>query len=170
MRLRPIRIEDRPYLRELLESTREFTADEVNCAIELIEDAAQKPGPSGYWGRVAAGEDDRPLAYAIYGPTPMTDGTFDLYWIATRPDLRGKGVGKRLLEDVERDVLERGGHLVRIETSAQDAYGPTRHFYAKTRYVEVGHIPNFYKPGDDLVILAKELDSRRIAQRPDRAA
>ena len=67
MRLRPIRIEDRPYLRELLQSTDEFTSSEVACAVELIEDAALRPSDSGYWGVVAADDADLPLAYAIYG-------------------------------------------------------------------------------------------------------
>ena len=63
MRLRPIRIEDRPYLRELLQSTDEFTSSEVACAVELIEDAALRPSDSGYWGVVAADDADLPLAF-----------------------------------------------------------------------------------------------------------
>ena len=178
MQLRPIRTADRSSLRDLLEATHEFTPSEVDCALELIDDAASQPDASGYHGVVAL-DDDGALderaerarsdgraspkgegaiaGYAIYGPTPMTDGTWDLYWIATHPAARGHGVGRTILDHVERIVAEKGGRIVRIETSAQEAYGATRAFYEKTHYKVVGQIADFYRPGDDLVILAKDL-------------
>ena len=157
MQLRPIRTADRSSLRELLEATHEFTSPEVDCALELIDDAAARPDASGYHGVVATSDDGALSGYAIYGPTPMTDGSWDLYWIATHPGARGQGVGRALLDHVERTVQDQGGRIVRIETSAQEAYGATRAFYEKTHYKVVGQIADFYRPGDDLVILAKDL-------------
>ena len=157
MQLRPIRTADRPSLRNLLEATHEFTTSEVDCALELIDDASAQPDASGYHGVVALDDDGAVAGYAIYGPTPMTEGTWDLYWIATHPDARGHGVGRTILDHVERLVQEKGGRIVRIETSAQEAYGATRAFYEKTHYKVVGQIADFYRPGDDLVILAKDL-------------
>jgi ribosomal protein S18 acetylase RimI-like enzyme len=97
------------------------------------------------------------VGYICYGPTPMTDGTFDLYWIASDPAARGRGVGAGLVGAMERDLRERKGRLVRVETSAQEAYGPTRGFYAALKYVEEARFRDFYKAGDDLIILAKRL-------------
>lgn len=159
MHLRPLRSDDRPFLLELLETTSEFTRAEVECALELIDAAITHPERNEYRCLVAAGDHDRPIGYACYGPTPMTDSTWDLYWIATKSGTRGQGVGRALMALVEADVLDHGGRNVRIETSAKDAYGATRHFYERNAYRPVGQIANFYRPGDDLVILAKDLAS-----------
>ena len=41
-------------------------------------------------------EGDAVLGYYCIGPTPATEGTFDLYWIAVEPSLHGRGVGSAL--------------------------------------------------------------------------
>lgn len=166
MRLRRLASSDLPGLLALLRGTAEFIESEVACAMELLEIAVRSPDAGDYRGFAAVGgegEGDALMGYVVYGPTPMTEGTWDLYWIASRADCRGKGVGKALVEKMEADVREKDGHLVRIETSAADAYGPTRKFYEATRYFEVGRIPNFYRRGDDLVILAKDLEAITVA-------
>jgi ribosomal protein S18 acetylase RimI-like enzyme len=88
----------------------------------------------------------------------MTETTFDLYWVATRAGLRGRGVGTRLVLAMEAEVRERGGRLIRVETSQLGEYDAARAFYARLLYIEVGRIRDFYKSGDDLVTLAKQLE------------
>jgi ribosomal protein S18 acetylase RimI-like enzyme len=134
----------------------QFTPQEVSCALELVDLSLVRPDQPDYFFRIAA-EGEQVLGYICYGPTPMTSGTFDLYWVAADPSAGARGIGTRLVEAMEADLRARGGRLVRVETSAQEAYGPTRDFYAKNRYAEVARVPEFYKPGDDLVILAKKL-------------
>jgi len=155
MQLRRLKREDRPHLRTLLESTAVFAPDEIDCAISVIDDILEKR--DDYEAFVCADEDDLPLSYVVYGPTPMTDSTWDLYWIATHARAKGKGVGTAVITRMEQDVKDRKGRMIRIETSGKDAYGPTRGFYEKTQYRPIGHFPNFYRAGDDLVILAKDL-------------
>lgn len=98
-----------------------------------------------------------PVGFICYGPTPMTDGTFDLYWIAVDPSARRQGAGVALVRAMEADLARRAGRLVRIETSATEAYGPTRHFYSALEYREEARVRDFYRQGDDLVILSKRL-------------
>ena len=45
------------------------------------------------------------VGYACWGPTPGTQGTYDLYWIVVDPTWQGKGVGTQLLDAVERALL-----------------------------------------------------------------
>lgn len=97
------------------------------------------------------------LGYVCYGPTPMTENTFDLYWIASDPESRGQGVGASLIAGMEADIRHRKGHLIRVETSATEAYGPTRGFYEGMKYTEEARIKDFYKAGDDLIILTKRI-------------
>ncbi len=125
------------------------------CALELIDAAAQPNNPD-YQVRVAV-RDARVVGYVCYGPTPMTQGTFDLYWIASNPAVRGQGVGAALVSAMEGDIRRRSGRLIRVETSAMEAYGPTRGFYAAMQYKEESRFRDFYKPGEDLIVLAKRL-------------
>ena len=127
----------------------------MECALELI-DLALKPGNPDYQVLVAA-RDGRAVGYVCYGPTPMTDGTFDLYWIASSPEVRGQGVGAALVSAMEGELRRRKGRVIRVETSAMEAYGPTRGFYAAMQYREEARFRDFYRTGEDLIILAKRL-------------
>jgi ribosomal protein S18 acetylase RimI-like enzyme len=95
--------------------------------------------------------------YAAYGPTPLTQGTYDLYWIAVSPDRQGSGLGRHLMDWVESRLQESGGRLLLIETSSQTRYDPTRRFYLRLGYREAARIADFYRPGDDRVTYAKYL-------------
>ncbi|QAT87742.1 putative acetyltransferase [Corallococcus coralloides] len=97
------------------------------------------------------------VGYCCYGPTPMTEHAFDLYWIASAPEVRGQGIGAQLISSMEGDLRRRRARLIRVETSATEAYGPTRGFYASMKYGEEARIRDFYKQGDDLIILTKRL-------------
>jgi ribosomal protein S18 acetylase RimI-like enzyme len=132
-----------------------FTTEEVTCALELVDAALADPA-GDYRVRVAesAGRVD---GYVCFGPTPMTLGTWDLYWIATHPRCRGEGVGSALVEAMERELRAGGARLVRVETSHQDGYGAAHRFYVRHGYPEVARLPGFYKPGDDLIVMLKRL-------------
>jgi len=127
----------------------------VECAVELV-DLALTPNNKDYTILVAD-RDGTLVGYACFGPTPMTEGTYDLYWIASDPTVRGQGVGASLIAGMEADMRRRGARIIRVETSATEAYGPTRGFYASMKYKEEARFRDFYKVGDDLIILAKRL-------------
>ena len=157
MEIRPLVAADRPQLAELLSRIETFSPEEVQCALELI-DLALTSGKVDYQVLVACREtENKVVGYVCYGPTPMTDGTFDLYWIASDPVVRGQGVGAALVSAMEGDIRRRKGRLIRIETSAMEAYGPTRGFYAAMQYREESRFRDFYRVGEDLIILAKRL-------------
>ena len=130
----------------------------MEVAIELV-DLALQPNNPDYQILVADKGDGNIVGYVCYGPTPMTEGTHDLYWIASDPTVRGQGVGAALVSGMEGDLRRKGARLIRVETSATEAYGPTRGFYAAMKYSEESRFRDFYKPGDDLIILAKRLQS-----------
>lgn len=161
-KVRPMAPGDAPRLEALIRSIDDFTAPEVACAIELV-DAARDPDNPDYKVMVAAPDADPAaglLGYACFGPTPLTRGTFDLYWIASAPGMRGAGVGRALHDAVVDAVRRAGGLRIRAETSAKEAYGPARRFYERAGYREVGRIDDFYAAGDHLVILVLALDGR----------
>jgi ribosomal protein S18 acetylase RimI-like enzyme len=106
---------------------------------------------------MVAVREQRVVGYVCYGPTPMTEGTYDLYWIASDPDVRGQGVGAALVSAMEGDLRRRKARLMRVETSAMEAYGPTRGFYQSMKYIEESRFRDFYKVGEDLIVLSKKL-------------
>ncbi len=95
--------------------------------------------------------------YACYGPTPLTQGVYDLYWIVVDPAAQRKGFGRYLLEYVERDIIKRGGRMLLIETSSQETYGATIRFYERNGYQLMARIKNYYRIGDDKLVFSKEL-------------
>src|SRR4051794_21724373 len=119
MPIRPIVESDREPLAELLRRIETFSRDEVACALELIDLAAKNAQHPDY--RILVSErEGRPVGYVCFGPTPMTEGTYDLYWIATDPAVRGQGEGGSLIAAMEAELRSRQGRLVRVETSATD--------------------------------------------------
>ncbi len=157
MEIREARAADVEPLALILARIESFTKDEVVCAREVLE-AAVAANAVDYQALVAT--DSRALlGYVCFGPTPMTESTFDLYWIASAPNERGRGIGSALLSAMESRLCQRQARIVRVETSATEAYGPTRGFYERNNYREEARIADFYRPGDDLVILTKRLET-----------
>ena len=155
MEIRPIEKKDREPLAALIRRIETFSQEEIQCAIELVDLALTPNNPD--YTILVADRDGSLVGYACYGATPMTEGTFDLYWIASDPAVRGQGVGASLIAGMEADMRRRGARVIRVETSATEAYGPTRGFYASMKYTEEARFRDFYKVGDDLIILAKRL-------------
>ncbi len=158
--IRQLEPSDRPVIEKMVISTGKFNDVEVATALELVDEAlARGEEKSGYFFAVLE-QGNKHLTvrgYACYGPVPLTQGVYDLYWIAVDPEFQGKGVGSRLLKYVETDVLHRGGRMILIETSSQESYGTTIRFYEHGGYHLAARIRNFYRIGDDKLIFQKEL-------------
>lgn len=128
------------------------------CAIELLDAVLAPPEGNTYEARVLVDQDNRPRAYACFGHTPMTEATFDLYWMVTAPEERGKGLGAHLLAAVESELAARGTRTLRVETSSLEGQGGALRFYERCGYQVAGKIADFYRHGDDLITLVKRLN------------
>ena len=157
MRIRPLKKDDRDTIESLLTGCSGFTPEEVECAIELVDFALEDKEQDEYLFLCATDDNDTLLGYANYGPAALSDGVFELYWIAVKKQIQGNGVGSVLIERVESKVKNLHGRKILIETSSQDRYRLTRNFYLKNGYVEVGRIGDFYSVGDDKIMYEKIL-------------
>jgi ribosomal protein S18 acetylase RimI-like enzyme len=160
MNVRPVSPLDREALILLLQQTENFTQEERDVALELIDESIQHQDPSGYRCLVATETTEgteRLLGYICFGRTPMTEHTYDLYWIVVDSSRRRGGVGQQLLEGMETTMRTEGGRHIRVETSSQESYGSTQRFYERVGFHVAGTLPGFYTDDDDLVIYYKSL-------------
>jgi ribosomal protein S18 acetylase RimI-like enzyme len=104
VRLRGLQKGDVSPLEKILEANAPiFNAIEVRTAVEMLECGLDEPVTSdGFRFLVAEGEKGEVLGYALFAQTPLTAGTWDLYWIAADPSAHGRGVGPKLLRAVRR--------------------------------------------------------------------
>ena len=167
IRLGALRPHDRARIAELLVSTSAFSRDEIAVALQLFDASVADGALAGAddalirdYEFVGAFDGDRLIGYSCVGPTPATDGTFDLYWLAVDPAAQGKGVGRALVREVERDLRSRGARLLLVETSSRPDYENTRAFYARCGYIEAARIKDFYAPADDRIMLTTRLTTR----------
>jgi ribosomal protein S18 acetylase RimI-like enzyme len=187
----------RPRIAEILRNSRVFSREEIGVALELFDESVGGGGPSAAQRapeKVASSTPravaDRALppssglspdylflgaftpeevlvGYACWGPTPATDRTWDLYWIAVDTALQGAGIGTILLQEVERRLVGLHARMLIAETSSRSDYAATRAFYARRGYAEAARVRDFYAPGDDRIVFVKRflpLADRRGAE------
>ena len=146
---------DREALAALIADDTLFDAAERAVALELVDNALAAPTTD--YELLVATDGRELLGYVCYGPTPMTVGTYDLYWIITHRRHRGRGLARSLVSEMERVLRERHARLVRVETSKLEGYGAARAFYDALGYPIASVLPDFYRPGDDLIVYLKRL-------------
>ena len=150
-----MRAEDKKAVMGLIRATGMFTAAEETVAEELIDIYLERPDQKDYEVVVMENGNGQASGYMTWGPTPLAEDAYDLYWMAVSPADQGKGYGKDLVRWLEEKVRKRNGRMIIIETSSQPKYEPTRRFYLNREYKEVARVPDFYRPGDDRIVYAK---------------
>lgn len=153
--IRPMEARDKAPVLGLVRATGFFTEPEVGVAEELMDIYLGQPGQKDYQVAVVENEAGGVAGYMTWGPTPLAEDAYDLYWMAVAPSEQGKGRGRELVRWLEDEVRRRDGRVIIIETSSQPKYHGTRRFYIDLEYQEVARVPNFYRAGDDRVIYAK---------------
>lgn len=151
--------QDRERVRTIVASTDKFNAEEIDIAVELVDDRLQKGEGSDYlflFGLVAG----EVVGYACYGRIPATQCSFDLYWIAVDQARQGYGYGKAIMRACEGAIAALGGGRIYIDTSSRPDYAPTRGFYEACGYECAAVLPDFYKPGDGKAIYCRVVTGR----------
>lgn len=155
LRFEPIPV-DVENVREIIHSSGFFLDHEIPVALELVEEAIEKGLESGYFF-VFAMDGDRTISYACYGDIACTKNSYDLYWIATHQDYRGKGVGSLILKETEKRVKSMGGRVIYIETSSKPLYVPTQSFYEKHGYFKEAVLKDYYDVNDSKIVYSKHI-------------
>jgi ribosomal protein S18 acetylase RimI-like enzyme len=153
--IRSMTAADRSAVEQILHQVGNFHPGEIACAMELVDTYLNDRKQRDYLIVVAEDADRKVFGYTCWGPTPLTKGTYDLYWIATAPEVQGAGFGRVLMEYVEDQVQKEQGRMLVAETSSKESYGNTVRFYRRLNYEEASRIRDFYDAGDDKITFVK---------------
>lgn len=149
---------DRESLGKLIGETGFFNTEEVEVALELIDDRLSL-GEASHYRFLVAETDGEIAGYACWGPIPGTLASADLYWIVVDPRHQGKGIGAALLNDAEGWMASTGCTRVYVDTSTRAQYDGTLRFYLACGYEPAAELADFYGPGDGKAIFLKVLTS-----------
>jgi ribosomal protein S18 acetylase RimI-like enzyme len=151
-----VRPSDAARVRAMCASTGFFNDEELDIAVELVDEhLARGEAASGYSFVFLDAAGGETLCYASYGRIAGTERAYDLFWIVTDDAQRGRGLGRIVLDEVERRIAALGGGQIHVETSSRAQYDPTRAFYERCGYFEAARFPDFYKAGDGKVVYVK---------------
>ncbi len=143
-------------IREIVSSTGFFSDEEINIAVELVEERLSREEACGYYF-LFLDIDNKTVGYSCFGPIPATKFSYDLYWIAVHKDYQSLGLGKIILAESEIAISKLGGKRIYIETSGREQYLSTRKFYLTCNYKEEAVLKDFYSPGDAKYLYLKVL-------------
>lgn len=135
-----------------------FTDEEVATVAELFDGYQRDAVASGYNFLSCLSADGGLLGFTCWGPTSLSKGAADLYWICRHKDAQGKGVAAALFRAVEDAVRAASRWLIVIWTSSQPAYQSARAFYARMGCELSLQLADFYDRGDDLCVFTRRLD------------
>ena len=167
----------RDRISEILRASGQFREEEIEVALELFDSAlgvtpgaqdaksaGSPPVSSDYFFLGAFTPKDELAGFACYGPTPATDRTYDLYWIAVDSERQRTGGGTILLNEVERRLKGLNARMVVAETSSRSDYEAARGFYLRHGFVQAAKARDFYAPADDRITFTKRLQGRGSAR------
>jgi GNAT superfamily N-acetyltransferase len=160
----PAHAADRELIVTIADHTGAFSAEELVTVREMFESYLKDPvSPAGY--RFSAYRDPdtgQMLGYVCWGFTSLSEGSVDLFWLATDPAAQGRGIATLLFRSVEAEARAAGRWLLMLYTSSSPAYAAARRMYIREGYYLAMQLSGFYHRGDDLCVYVKELDAQRV--------
>ena len=133
-----------------------FSGEEVSTVDELFDGYLRDPVESGY-NFLSHRDGEAILGFACWGPTALSKGAADLYWICAAREAQGRGVAAALFRAVEDAVRAAGRWLIVIWTSNRPDYEPARRFYLHMGCTLTAQIADFYDRSEDLCVFVKRL-------------
>lgn len=151
IQIKDVEQKDIPTLKSVIDTSGLFPS-------ELLDDMLQ-----GYFANTEdclwlTGIGRQPTFVAYIAPERMTTGTWNMYLIAVHDTLRGQGIGKQVMEYVEKKLVkEKSARILLVETSDLPEFERTRNFYDQCNYTREATIREFYQKGEGKVIFWKKL-------------
>lgn len=151
------RPEEAATLPALTRETGVFTDEEVTAVDELLGEYLRRGAQASGYFFLSGNGNGCVAGFTCFGPHPLTRGTWDLYWIAVSPAWQHHGLADALVRRTADEVRSLGGRLLIAETSSTPAYAPARRFYERHGFILTAVVPDFYAPGDNLLMYCQHL-------------
>lgn len=143
-----------PSLEILLDSYlgEEYFSREI--ALPILKEASKRK-------ELFVGKDNSGEVIGFY--RIVMNGTFNifayLHLIAVRKDLRGTGIGTKLLKDAEKRIINSEGYpyFKKIFLLLGKKNRKAKSYYEKNGYIRVGTIPSLFSPDVDEYLIMKDL-------------
>jgi ribosomal protein S18 acetylase RimI-like enzyme len=154
--IRPTEPNDTPELLAITAGTGLFTPADVETLREVLHEYHAEYAAQGHRCHTYEA-DGKPIGFVYFAAAPMTDRTWDLWWIVVNKKIQAKGLGGQMLRFAEDAARAEKGRLMEVPTSGLPTYENTRKFYLKSGYQVAGVLKDHYADGHDMVIFSKRL-------------
>lgn len=135
-----------------------FLTVEIEAAMEVASEAAHYPFQD-YTG-LGIHLGGRLAGWIVFGPIPMTDRCWQLYWIVVAPAYARQGVGQRLLAAMAETLKPHHPRQIHLDTSSLPAYLPARQFYQQSGFRLVAQLTDFFREGSHKLVYVWEAAER----------
>lgn len=154
--IRPARLEDEDAMLHIAAAVGLFAQDQLELLSDLFRKALAQPGEHRpFW--LGAEHEGRVHGVVYCEPERMTEGTWNIQFIAVHPDHQNTGMGSTLINAAEHGLKQRKARIALVETAAVAEFDTVRTFYRRRGYEPEATIRDFYDTGVDKITFRKTL-------------
>lgn len=139
-------------LKKVLDSCELFPSDYLD---EMISDYFNNPDTNDLWFTYSDNKTLHAIGYCV--PEKLTDGTYNLLAIGVSKEEQKKGIAGQMMNYIEQELKQKGGRILIVETSGDDAQIGARKLYLKMGYIQAAIIKDFWRDGEDKIVFWKKL-------------
>ena len=151
-KIRAVLQADINQIKKVVDSSELFPSEYLD---EMISDYFNKADTEDIWFTYI--ENNTAIAIGYCVPEKLTEGTYNLLAVGVLKESQGKGIASEMMKHIEHLLKEKGGRILIVETSSDDAQIAARNFYKKIDYIQEAVIKDFWKDGEDKIVFWKKL-------------
>lgn len=151
-KIRAVLQADVDEIKKVVDSSELFPSEYLD---EMIADYFNNPNTEDIWFAYIDNKTPTAIGYCV--PEKLTEGTYNLLAIGVLKELQGKGIAGEMMKYIELLLKAKGGRILIVETSSDDAQIAARNFYKKIGYTQEAVIRDFWKEGEHKIVFWKKL-------------
>ena len=151
-KIRAVSQADINQIKKVVDSSELFPSEYLD---EMISDYFNKADTEDIWFTYI--ENNTAIAIGYCVPEKLTEGTYNLLAVGVLKESQGKGIASEMMKHIEHLHKEKGGRILIVETSSDDAQIAARNFYKKIDCIQEAVIKDFWKDGEDKIVFWKKL-------------
>ncbi len=151
-KIRAVTKADIHELKNVVDSSQLFPSEYLNA---MISDFLNNLETEEIWFTYIDNKLPTAIGYCV--PEKLTEGTYNLLAIGVLKESQGKGIASEMMRHIEQLIKQKGGRILIVETSSDNAQIAARKLYQKMGYNQEAIIRDFWKEGEDKIVFWKRL-------------